>query len=899
MNGGGANFTNKAQDAILSAQSIAQERGQQQIDALHLLLALLFQENSVVLTVLQKLTVDIDNLKKKTESAIEKISTILTPTNFGQLYLTQDMAKVLDRARQEAMKMRDEFISVEHLFLALLDVKSMAKEVLEKQNFLMPGANLAASKLDYDSVLKILSQVRGNQRITDPEPESKYQVIEKYSRNLTDLAKQGKIDPIVGRDNEIRRLMQIISRRTKNNPVLIGEAGVGKTAIVEGFAQRIARGNVPEFLKNKEIISLDLGAIIAGTKYRGEFETRIKALLKEISRASTKYVLFIDELHTLVGAGAAEGAIDASNLLKPALARGELRAIGATTLKEYQKYIEKDPALERRFQPIYVQEPSVEDAVAILRGIKEKYEVHHGVRIKDSAIKAAVELSSRYISDRFLPDKAVDLMDEAASALRLEIESEPQELEKFEEEITKLEIEKQALKKEKGSDRRLKAITRELADIKEKSKDLAAKWKAERELIDKIKNIREQIDSLYYQTETAQREADLEKVAEIKYGKIPQLLKEQKQTEQRLVKLQRSHHFLKEEVTEEDVAKVVSRWTGIPVTRLITEEAKKLETMEAILNRRVVGQEEAVSAISRAIRRARAGISEEQKPLGSFLFLGPTGVGKTETARALAEFLFDDGRAMIRLDMSEYMERHTVSKIIGSPPGYVGYEEAGQLTEKVRRRPYSVILLDEVEKAHPEVFNILLQIFEDGRLTDSKGRMVSFKNTIIIMTSNVGSDYINKMSAIGFGTKEEINERENMREKALDSLKEMFRPEFLNRIDEIVIFNYLKKDQIKNIVDLEMAKVEKRLQAKEISIKISEKAKELLLKEGFDPNLGARPLKRVIQRLILDPLSIKIVTGELLAGSRILIDAKNGKITFEIPKLLLKFKEPEKISARK
>ncbi len=897
MNGSGANFTNKAQDAILSAQSIAQERGQQQIDALHLLFALLFQESSVVLTILQKLGVDTDSLKKKTEAEIRKISNILTPTAFGQFYLTQDMAKVLDRARQEAMKMRDEFISVEHLFLALLDTKSMAKEVLEKVNFL--AGDLKSSKLDYDTVLKMLSQIRGGQRITDPEPESKYQVIEKYTRNLTDLAASGKIDPIVGRDNEIRRLMQIISRRTKNNPVLIGEAGVGKTAIVEGFAQRIARGNVPEFLKNKEIISLDLGSIIAGTKYRGEFETRIKALLKEISRASARYILFIDELHTLVGAGAAEGAIDASNLLKPALARGELRAIGATTLKEYQKYIEKDPALERRFQPIYVQEPSIEDATAILRGIKEKYEVHHGVRIKDSAIKAAVELSSRYIADRFLPDKAVDLMDEAASALRLEIESEPQELETFEEEITKLEIEKEALKKEKNSERRLKVIAKELAEVKEKSRELSAKWRAEKELINKIKEIREKIDELSYQTEIAQREADLEKVAEIKYGKIPQLIKEQKQTEQKLVKLQRSHHFLKEEVTEEDVARIVSRWTGIPVTRLITEEAKKLETMEIAFNKRVIGQEEAISAISRAIRRARAGISEENKPLGSFLFLGPTGVGKTETARALAEFLFDDEKSMIRLDMSEYMERHTVSKMIGSPPGYVGYEEAGQLTEKVRRRPYSVILLDEIEKAHPEVFNILLQIFEDGRLTDSKGRLVSFKNTIIIMTSNVGSDYINKMSSIGFTNKEDVAQRESMKDKIKDVLKDQFRPEFLNRIDEIVIFNYLKKNEIKRIVDLEISRVEKRLAAKEIAIKISEKAKELLVKEGFDPNLGARPLKRTIQRLILDPLSIKIVTGEVAEGSRVLIDADKGKITFETPKLLPKVKEPEKISARK
>ena len=894
----GANFTNKAQDALMQAQQLAQEKGQSQIDALHLLSVLLSQEGSIVATVLQKLGVDADLLKKKVETQITKIPAIAAQQAFGQFYLTQDMAKVLDRARQEAIKMNDEFISVEHLFLALLDTKSGAKEVLEKVNFLSSGEqnSLKSSKLDYEAVIKVLSQIRGGQRITDPEPESKYQVIEKYTRNLTNLAAAGKIDPIVGRDNEIRRLMQIISRRTKNNPVLIGEAGVGKTAIVEGFAQRIARGNVPDFLKDKEVISLDLGAIIAGTKYRGEFETRVKALLKELSRAAGKYILFIDELHTLVGAGAAEGAIDASNLLKPALSRGELRAIGATTTREYQKYIEQDPALERRFQPIFVQEPNVDDATAMLRGIKEKYEVHHGVKIKDSAIKAAVDLANRYISDRFLPDKAVDLMDEAASALRLEIESDPQELEKFDEAIMKLEIEKQALKKEKGSGRRLRVIARELADLNEKTKALRLKWGAEKELINKIKDIREKIDNLSYQTEIAQREADLEKVAEIKYGRIPELLKELSATEQKLIKIQKEHRFLKEEVTEEEVARVVSRWTGIPVTRLITEEAKKLETMEDTLNRRVIGQQEAISAISRAIRRARAGISEENKPLGSFLFLGPTGVGKTETARALAEFLFDDEKALIRLDMSEYMERHTVSKIIGSPPGYVGYEEAGQLTEKVRRRPYSVLLLDEVEKAHPDVFNILLQIFEDGRLTDSKGRMVSFKNTIIIMTSNLGSDYINKMSSIGFNTKEELVQRESMREKIFDSLRDSFRPEFLNRIDEIVIFNYLRKEQIKIIVDLELAKVEKRLATKEIRIEISDKAKEFLVKEGFDQNLGARPLKRVIQRLILDPLSIKIVTNEIVEGSRILIDEQGGKMVFEAPKVLPKFVQRKRLA---
>lgn len=898
----GSNFTHKAQDAILQAQSIAQEKGQQQIDALHLLYALLSQEGSVVLTLFQKLGVDYESLKKKAGVSLERIPTIISPQAFGQFYLTQDMARVLDRARQEAMKMGDEFISVEHLFLALLIVETKAKEILDKATFLQPGGGattLEFGKLDYDTVLKTLAKIRGGQRITDPEPESKYQVIEKYARNLTQLARGGKLDPVIGRENEIRRLMQVLSRRTKNNPVLIGEAGVGKTAIIEGLAQRIIRGDVPESLKEKEIIGLDLGAIVAGTKYRGEFEDRVKALLKEIERAAGRYLLFIDELHTLVGAGAAEGAIDASNLLKPALARGELRAIGATTLKDYQKYIERDPALERRFQPIFVSEPTIEDTISILRGIKEKYELHHGVKIKDSALVACAQLAARYITDRFLPDKAVDLMDEAMSSLRLEIESEPTQLDELKREIQRLEIEKEALKKEEGTvaKKRIRAISRELADLKEKTEDIEAKWKLEKEVITKIKNLKKEIDELKYQAETAGQEANFQKVAEIKYGRIPELLKELKVTEKKLTRLQKTHPILKEEVGEEDVAKIVSQWTGIPITRLLEGEAKKLEKMEEIISKRVIGQKEAILAISNAIRRSRAGISEEKRPLGSFLFLGPTGVGKTETARALAEFLFNDENALVRLDMSEYMEKHTVSKMIGSPPGYVGYEEGGQLTEKIRRRPYSVVLLDEVEKAHPEVFNILLQILEDGRLTDAKGRVASFKNAILIMTSNVGSDIIAKEAKLGFATGEEkISQKEDLKEKVMEALKENFRPEFLNRIDEIIIFNYLGKEEIKNIVNLELKKVEERLKQKEIGVEFTNSAKELLAERGFDPNLGARPLKRVIQRLVLDPLSLKIVSGEIKNGERVTVDLEKDKIIFRTAKDLIKISKQRKLA---
>jgi len=878
----GGEFTYKAQEAMIRAQNSARERKQQQVDSLHLLLSLLTQDDSIVSTLLKNLEVNIDDLRAKCDRAINNIPPMTAPPQGpGQFYLTQDLAQVLDRGRVEAMELSDDFVSVEHLFLALLAVSSSAQAVLQNVRFTSPTA---ATTLNKDIILQKLADIRGNEKIVDPNPESKYEVIKKYSRNLTNLAKEGKLDPVIGRETEIRRVMQVLSRRTKNNPVLIGEAGVGKTAIVEGLAKRIVGGDIPESLKDKEIVALDLGSMVAGTKYRGEFEARLKAFVREIQRAADHYILFIDELHTLVGAGAAEGAIDASNLLKPALARGELRAIGATTLKEYQKYIEKDSALERRFQPILVAEPSIDDTVAILRGIKEKYELHHGVKIKDGAIKAAAELSSRYISDRFLPDKAVDLMDEAASALRLEIESEPSELEGLRNEITKLEIEKRALKKETDNVMRLKAVERSLADLQEKAGALKAKWTSEKGVIMEIRNLKKEIEGSLFQAEVAEREGELEKAAELKYGKIPELKKQLFASEKKLRVLQQQNSVLKEEVTEEDIAQVVSQWTGIPVMRLVETEAKKLEKMEDVLNKRLIGQESALKAVSNAIRRGRAGIADENQPLGVFLFLGPTGVGKTETARALADFLFNSEKAMVRVDMSEYMEKYSVSKMIGSPPGYVGYEEGGQLTEQIRRRPYAVILLDEIEKANHEVFNILLQIFEDGRLTDAKGRIVSFKNTIIIMTSNVGSEYIADLRPVGFeshASQGTSGKRELIQKKIDQSLKETFKPEFLNRIDEIITFNYLGQQEIRQIVDLELTKLEKRLaKEKQVVISFSPALKEHLATAGFDPDLGARPLRRVIQREILDSLALQVVSGELTEGVRVAVEWQDSKVVF-------------------
>jgi len=863
-------FTVKAQEALQGTQDVAGRFGNQQLESLHLLLALIEQKEGIVPSLLARLGVSPASVAKEAEQAIENLPKV---GGTADHYLSPALKEVLDQASKETEQFKDEFVSTEHLLLALSRKPKDAA-----------GRILARLGITHDAILKALVSVRGTQRVTDQNPEDKYQALERYARDLTELARRGKLDPVIGRDDEVRRVIQVLSRRTKNNPVLIGEPGVGKTAIVEGIAQRVVAGDVPESLKSKRLVQLDLGALVAGSKYRGEFEDRLKAVLKEIEESSGQVILFIDELHTLVGAGAAEGSIDASNMLKPALARGELRCIGATTLNEYKKYIEKDAALERRFQPVYVGQPSVEDTIAILRGLKERYEVHHGVRIKDSAIVAAAVLSNRYISDRFLPDKAIDLIDEAASSLRIEIDSMPAEIDQIERRITQLEIERQALRKEEdaASRERLEALEKELAELKEESSKLKLRWKSEKEVITQIRRLKQEIEQAKVDEQRVTREGDLNKAAEIRYGKLVTLEKQLAAVNAKLEGMEKAGRMLKEEVDEEDVARVVSKWTGIPVSKMLEGEVAKLVQMEDRLRLRVVGQDEALKLVSNAVRRSRAGLSDPRRPIGSFLFLGPTGVGKTELARALAEFLFDDEHAMLRIDMSEYMEKHSVARLIGAPPGYVGYEEGGQLTEQVRRRPYAVLLFDEIEKAHPDVFNIFLQILDEGRLTDGKGRTVDFKNTVIIMTSNIASTYIHE-AMNGRGGDEPPAISEVLKKRIHEALLEHFRPEFLNRVDEIVIFNPLGKENIKKIIELQLGYLKNLLAERKIQIELTPKAHELLFREGYDPQFGARPLKRAIQRLIQDPLAMKLLDGEVLPGETVEVDAdlKKGAMTFE------------------